>query len=117
MTDQELLRLVAPLAKAEWSDYGNRLPDELISEKQNGVWSAWNPLKNWADAFALMVRAGVSIDCEHERCGAVTATVGCDRSGTVEFEVTVDAPEGGDDFAAVCRAIVLAAARVPGEPA
>jgi len=108
-SDQELLELAAKAAGIKIIEGSYAQGYGFLATYHVG-W--WNPLTDDGDAQRLSVKMGLFISNEQESSGSVTVAWGCDAGGDHLGSVEEPAPEGGDDYAAARRAIVIAAAEI-----
>lgn len=118
-TERQLLELAAKAAGLEINARQQRARDALINPATAGLWiidgpTAWNPLRNDADALRLAVKLHLSID--HNHPADQQPWVSADRQGCEGCYAPVSCVE--DEFeepqrgAATRRAIVRAAAAI-----
>ncbi|KGC12889.1 hypothetical protein DM48_351 [Burkholderia gladioli] len=110
MNDQELLRLAAKAAGAEWTDYQRGTPNHWHIERADGVWREWNPLNDDGDALRLAVKLGLAVRVL-EKCVFVESDPETllGQSSVSELEM-YGRPR--DPYAATRRAITRAAAEI-----
>lgn len=104
MSDRELLELAAKAAG---------ITEEIQQILEAGIGGKrWNPLIDDGDALRLAVKLNLHVGIECESAGSVSIEWDFDEGGQAAGEIDQDAPMGGDDYAAVRRAIVRAAAEI-----
>ncbi|WP_186076189.1 hypothetical protein [Burkholderia gladioli] len=102
MNDQELLRLAAKAAGAEWTDYQRGTPNHWHIERADGVWREWNPLNDDGDALRLAVKLRLDLMPDaHSQ-----------EASTRSYSVCVEESNGDDPCAALRSAITRAAAEI-----
>ncbi|KGC15179.1 hypothetical protein DM48_316 [Burkholderia gladioli] len=103
MNDQELLRLAAKAAGAEWTDYQRGTPNHWHIERADGVWREWNPLNDDGDALRLAVHLRLMVHASSHSSSA--------QFYEMNGWATIEEPHG-DANAATRRAITRAAAEI-----
>lgn len=104
-TDEELLKLAASQAGAEW------ISGRWVALRDDCVWHSWDPLNDDGDALRLAVKLGMRVDIDNhpDGCACSEAESFTHPDGTRAIYNHTDEQ---DQYAATRRAIVRVAAEI-----
>lgn len=113
MTDRELLVLAAKAAGYWRMEYRDDVPYVSASYSPLDDWTPWNPLISHGDVFRLAVKLNIDLMFT-TRMGDYAPSCSVIFPLADDFE-PLSEPSGDDPYAAMCRAIVRAAAAIGGQ--
>ena len=111
MTDKELLELAAKaagLTNLVYCPAWKSMAEYDVAGEYYKWETYWNPYKDVSKALLLAVSLGLNIEHKITPAGAKVVMVSCEKKFSWGFEVETTQ----DPLAAICRAIVRAAAEI-----